>query len=78
MSTSRSNTAPVGFILACVVGVALVAGVMADKLLGYLARSGTVTPDAPGTEYWPLLLGVVVPFVVVAAVAVFLWVEYGR
>lgn len=75
MST-RSRGVPVPFILACVVGVALVAGAMADKLLGYLQRSGTVSPDAPGVEYWPLLLGVVVPFVVLVAVAVFVWVEY--
>jgi hypothetical protein len=70
---STSNQTPVLLSLTVVVTVAVVAGAIASKLLGYLATTAA-GPQQLG--YWVPLLGIGMPALVLLAIAI--WVYSGR
>jgi len=71
MST-RNNTPPLGIGLLLLAGVAVVAGLMASNLLGYLSDSSI---GQSGPAWWEPLLGVGMPGVAILAIIAFLWLS---
>lgn len=70
MST-RNNTPPAGIGLLLLAGVAVVAGIMASELLGYLSASSI---GQAGPSYWEPLLAVGMPALAILSIVGYLWV----